>query len=213
MPGLRKILSALELSIFLVGVPLLVLDQQNYLFRRALLIAGGVYAVLRLSNKISWRRLFAKPLPGWWRGPCVTASLALLLITFYIFIFEQQSLFNFPKENFALWLLFILLYPLFSVLPQELVYRVYIFEVHKNLLSPPLVALLVSSLLFAWVHIVFAGWVAVGACMLAGLALGYNYAVNRTKKGAIWPIILEHSLYGQMIFTLGLGQYFYYPRV
>ena len=215
MPGLRKLLSGLELVIFLVGVPLLLLgnSQQNYLLRRSLLIVAGIYVSLRLLGKISWRRLFAKPLPGWWRGPCARAALALLLISTYVLIFEPQSLFRLPKEHFSLWLLIILLYPIFSVLPQELIYRVYIFEVHKNLLTPPLLALLVSALLFAWVHIVFAGWFAVAACALAGLALGFNYHSNRTKKGAIWPLILEHSLYGQIIFTLGLGEYFYYPRI
>ena len=212
MFGLRKFLSAMELAIFLVAVPLLVLGQQNYMFRRALLLLGGIYALLRLSNKVCWRRLFAKPLPGWWQGPCLRASLALVLIGSYILLFEPQNLFNLPKQHFLLWLLFISLYPIFSVLPQELVYRVYIFEVHKNLLNTPLAAILLSSLLFAWVHIVFAGWLGVAACMLAGLALGYNYATNRSKKGAIWPLILEHSLYGEMIFTLGLWQYFYYPR-
>ena len=203
----------MELAIFLIGVPLLVLGQQNYLLRRTLLLLGGVYALLRLCKKISWRNLFAKPLPGWWRGPCIRASLALVLITCYVLIFEPQNLFNLPKEHFTVWLLILFLYPLFSVLPQELIYRVYIFEVHKSLLASPLVALLVSSALFAWVHIVFAGWLAVAACMLAGLALGYNYIGNRSKKGAIWALILEHSLYGQMIFTLGLGQYFYSPRI
>lgn len=213
MCRLRKFLSAVELSIFLIGVPLFVLGQQNYLLRRTLLLAGGIYAVLRLSKKISWKNLFAKPPAGWWQGPCARAALALLLITGYVLIFEPQNLFNLPQKNFWLWLLIILLYPLFSVLPQELVYRIYIFEVHKKLLGTQLVALLVSSVLFAWVHIVFAGWLAVAACMLAGLALGYSYACNRSKKGAIWALILEHSLYGQMIFTIGLGEYFYSPRV
>lgn len=208
----RNILSAAELGAFLILLPLWVIWQPHYGLRRGLLVAAGIYAALRLWHKISWRRLFAAPPSGWWKGPVFRASLALCLICLYVILFEPQKFLNLPKEHFWLWLGIIILYPLVSVLPQEIIYRVYIFEVHKKLLNPPLLALIVSSLTFAWVHIVFAGWFAVGASLIAGIMLGWNYHVNRTQNGAIWPLLLEHSLYGQLVFSLGLGQYFYFPR-
>lgn len=128
------------------------------------------------------------------------------------FFFEPQNFLNLPREHFDIWLAFVLFYPVLSVLPQELVYRVYVFEVHKTLLSPQLLALMVSAMAFAWLHIVFAGWFGVVSTFAAGLALAWNYFQNRNSPGAIWPLVLEHSLYGQIVFTIGLYQYFFIPR-
>lgn len=212
MRVLRKLASCLEILIFLGGVPFWVLEQQNYVLRRGLLIVAGMYVVIRLWNNISWRVLFASPPPGWWKWPLVRASLACLLIFSFVFLFEPGSLFNLPRDYFWTWAVFIVLYPVLSVLPQELIFRVYVFEVHKDFLSPPIAAIIVSSIAFAWVHIIFAGWLAVAASFVAGIALAWNYQQNRYAPGAIWPLILEHSLYGQLVFTLGLYQYFFVPR-
>lgn len=207
-----KAASCLELTLFLVGVPLWVLFQEDYLLRRALLLAAGLYVVVRLHNKISWRRLFGRPQPGWWKWPLLRAGLAFGVLTGFVLLFQPDSFLNLPREHFGLWAAFIIFYPALSVLPQELIYRVYVFEVHKDLLSPPIIALLVGSALFAWVHIVFAGWFAVAATFAAGLVLAWSYQQNKSAPGAIWPLLLEHSLYGQIVFTVGLYQYFFIPR-
>ena len=208
----HKLASCLELLLFLGGVPLWVLYQENYILRRCLLLAAGLYVVARLWGKVSWRNLFLRPPAGWWQGPLMRAGLALTMLAGFVFVFEPENLFNLPREHFGLWFAFIIFYPALSVLPQELIYRVYIFEVHKGLLNPPVWALLVSAASFSWLHIIFAGWFALAATFVAGLFLAWNYQQNRYAPGAIWPLVLEHSLYGQLAFTLGLYQYFFIAR-
>ncbi len=212
MRFLLKLASCLELLLFLGGVPALVLFQEDYIFRRGLLIAAGMYAVFRLWGRISWRRLFSSPGRGWWKWPLIRAGVALVCLLGFVLLFEPQNLLNLPQEHFEIWLAFVVFYPALSVLPQELIYRVYVFEAHKELLSPPLLALIASAMAFAWLHIVFAGWFAVASTFAAGVALAWNYFQNRNSPGAIWPLVLEHSLYGQIVFTIGLYQYFFVPR-
>ena len=211
MKFLFKLASCLELFLFLGGVPVWVLFQENYMLRRGLLIAAGLYAVFRLWGKVSWRRLFSRPGCGWWKWPLIRAGVAFVGLFGFVLFFEPQNFLNLPREHFGAWLAFVLFYPVLSVLPQELVYRVYVFEAHKTLLSPRLLALTVSAMSFAWLHIVFAGWFAVVSTFVAGLALAWNYFQNRNSSGAIWPLVLEHSLYGQIVFTIGLYQYFFIP--
>lgn len=210
--SLAKLAPRLELMLFLGGVPLWVLFQESYLLRRGVLLAAGVYVVARLWNKVSWRRLFGKPQPGWWKWPLFRVVLAFALLAGFVLLFQPATFFDLPREHTGLWFAFVLLYPVLSVLPQELIYRVYIFETHTYLLNPPFAALLTSAIFFAWVHIVFAGWLAVVSSFAAGLALGWNYLQNRDAPGAIWPLALEHSLYGQIVFSIGLYQHFFLPR-
>lgn len=212
MKPFAKLASWLELLLFLGGVPLLVLFLENYVLRRSLLLVAAGYAVFRLWGKISWRGLFARPKPGWWKAPLGRAGLALALLLGFVLLVKPGNFLNLPKEHLGLWAVFMLLYPVLSVLPQELVYRVYIFEVHKGILSPPAWALLGSALAFAWMHIIFAGCFAVVSTFMAGVALAWNYKQNRSQPGAIWPLLLEHSLYGQIVFTVGLYQYFFMQR-
>lgn len=207
-----KLFSALELFFLLGMVPVLVMAVHGHAFRHAVLLAGCLYTIVRVHKFISWRRLFARPPVRWWRGPLVRGLLVFAVAAVYVRCTAPDQLFRLPLEHTRLWLLIIVLYPSLSVLPQELIYRVWVFEAHRPLWTSFTLPVIVSALFFGWVHVIYAGWFAVLSCIAGGLALGWNYHVNRSGPGAIWPLLLEHSLYGLTMFTVGLGQYFFIPR-
>ncbi|MDR2161458.1 MAG: CPBP family intramembrane metalloprotease [Desulfovibrio sp.] len=212
-PALRPWLSLLEILILLGLVPVLVLFQPDgHLFRRAALLGGCLYVVLRLRRHISWIFLFGRPPGGWWRGPLLRGALVLILALAYAFLCEPEHFLDLPRNRPLLWLIILILYPLLSVLPQEIIFRVWFFEAHKPLWRLPLLPLPVSALFFGWAHIIFAGWFAVAATTLGGLLLAWNYHTHRASPGAIWPLCLEHSLYGLTMFTVGLGRHFFLSR-
>lgn len=208
----ERCLSALEIFLLLGLVPLLALCREEHLFRRVLLLAGCLYVIFRLRRHVSWAFLFRRPPPGWWRGPLLRAVLVLFLALAYTAFMEPDALLDLPRTRTRLWLLILFLYPLLSVLPQELIFRVWVFEAHTSLWVSPLLPLLVSAFFFGWLHIIYAGWFAVVTTTLGGLALAWNYRGNRSRPGAIWPLCLEHSLYGLTMFTLGLGRHFFVTR-
>jgi hypothetical protein len=205
-------LSALEIFLLLGLVPLLVLFREEYFLRRAVLLAGCLYVVLRLHRHISWIDLFSRPPSGWWRGPLLRGLLVLSLALAYAACLEPDTFLDLPRQRTRLWLLILFLYPLLSVLPQELIFRVWVFEAHRALWVSPLLPCLVSALFFGWAHIIYAGWFAVASTALGGLALAWNYQGNRSRPGAIWPLCLEHSLYGLTMFSVGLGRHFFLAR-
>ena len=208
----KKLLSALELLLLLGIVPLLVLFVHIHAFRHGVLLAGCLYTIFRAYKVVDWRFLFRRPFPGWWRGPLARGVLVFFLAAVYVQLTAPEAFFRFPLERTALWLLVVVLYPVFSALPQELIYRVWLFEAHKPLWVTPALPVLASALFFGWVHIIYAGWFAVIACAAGGVALAWNYHSNREKPGAIWPLVLEHAMYGLAMFTVGLGRYFFLPR-
>jgi hypothetical protein len=208
----KRCLSALEIFLLLGLVPLLVMWREEHLFRRAVLLGGCLYVVFRLRRHISWAVLFHRPPPGWWRGPLLRGLLVLALALAYAAFLEPHTFLDLPRTRTCLWLLILFFYPLLSVLPQELIFRVWVFEAHKSLWVSPLLPFFVSAVFFGWAHIIYAGWFAVVTTALGGLALAWNYQENRSRPGAIWPLCLEHSLYGLTMFTVGLGRYFFVAR-
>jgi membrane protease YdiL (CAAX protease family) len=97
-----------------------------------------------------------------------------------------------------------LLYPLLSVWPQEVIFRRFFFARYQEIFGA---AGLVpaSALAFGFAHIIFLNWVAVAMTLAGGAIFATDYARYRRLGLAC----LEHSLYGCLIFTIGLGQYFY----
>ena len=180
-----------------------------------LLTAGGL-GVFWTSRKFTPRRLWSRPAPGWWRGPLLRAMALALAAGAYALTCEPETAFRLPAERPFFWLLIMVLYPLLSVLPQEILFRVCLTDILETIcrgkINFPALPILGGALLFGWAHIIYAGYVALGSTCLAGLILAWSYHRNRNHPGALWPLLLEHSLYGQIIFTTGLGHYFYVLR-
>ena len=111
-----------------------------------------------------------------------------------------------PTEQWRLWLAVMVLYPLLSVIPQELVYRTFFFHRYGPLFGDARwLAIAVNGLLFGFAHIIFGSLVSIGLTTVLGMLLAWRYDETR----AFWAVWLEHSLYGCLIFTVGLGHYFF----
>ena len=62
-----------------------------------------------------------------------------------------------------------------------------------------------SALAFGFAHILFLNWVAIALTLAGGLLFARAY----TAHNSLGLVCLEHALYGCLIFTIGLGQYFF----
>ena len=106
----------------------------------------------------------------------------------------------------ALWLMIMALYPLLSVIPQELVFRTFFFHRYGPLFGDwKWMGVAVNGLLFGFAHIIFDNWLAVAGSAVIGAIIAYRYWVTRS----FWAAWLEHTLYGCLIFTIGLGRFFF----
>jgi membrane protease YdiL (CAAX protease family) len=128
---------------------------------------------------------------------------AVMMALIYLFI--PDHLFSFIKVDPLLWALIMVLYPLISVYPQELLYRTFFFHRYKMLFNEKWQIITVNALLFGYIHIIFENWVAVGLTILGGFLFASMY--ERTRSTIL--VSVTHALYGDLIFTIGLGKYFY----
>ena len=93
-----------------------------------------------------------------------------------------------------------------SVLVQELVYRTFFFHRYGVLFgSWWWTAILVNGVLFGLGHIVIGTPLAIYGTMATGALFAWRYAMTRS----FWAVFIEHTLWGALVFTVGLGRYFF----
>ena len=123
---------------------------------------------------------------------------------FYTIILDSNLLFNLPKNYFFIWLAVILFYPILSVIPQEIIFRVLFFERYSCLFKNQFLYVILNSIIFAYIHLVFQNFHAFFITLITSPIFAYAY-LNKSFK----TCFLTHTVGGQLVFTYGLGEYFY----
>lgn len=136
-------------------------------------------------------------------------AAGVVAIAVLVHAYAPRLLFWLPRHHPFLWALILITYPMVSVLPQTLVYRVFLFHRYGTLLrmkskerGAALIAM--SGLAFCFSHIVFHNWIAPALTLPGGVLFATRY--HNTRSGAVSS--LEHALYGCFLFSVGLGHYF-----
>ncbi len=127
------------------------------------------------------------------------------IISVLVFFFYNRLFLSFPKHRFYLWLMVMVLYPLISVYVQEIIYRAFIFHRYKPIFNSETNLIIASAVSFGLVHVVFGNLIAPLMTTLGGFMFAYNYSKNRSTL----CVCIEHGLWGDFIFTIGLGIHFY----
>lgn len=151
----------------------------------------------QLFPRITWQDVRTFILPRFAVSAAAMVALAFLL--------EPARFFQFPLERPTLWFAVMLLYPLISVVPQEVLFRLFFMQRYVPLFGTKWPMLLASGLAFGHAHLLFNNSLAYIMSIIGGVFFAMTYARTRNLS-LVW---LEHSLYGQWVFTVGLGWYFY----
>ncbi len=136
-------------------------------------------------------------------------ALAAFVIWLGVMTFAPQLEWNLVRQSPALWVIVLLAYPVLSVYPQGVLYRAFFFERYARLFRGERAMILASAAAFAFLHIIFRNWLAVGLTFAGGLLFAWRYA----KTKSLATSSFEHALYGCWLFTVGLGQYFYHGTI
>ena len=205
----RVLLLALEFLAVYAGIPLLIY------FRRIpnlpipyLLVAGFIsFFLLRGDPRFPTAQLFSwgnyRPFLS---SILIRDAICLVFLSLAVRLLAPQYLFSLIRRSPWLWLLIFFLYPLVSVYPQELFYRAFFFHRYKPLFGTGWGMVAASALAFGFVHIIFRNWLAVGLCVIGGLLFSLTYQTS----GSLLLTCLDHAVFGDFLFTIGLGQFFYH---
>jgi CAAX protease family protein len=204
----RFVLLALEFSVLFFGLPLLIYFRilPNLPIPYLILVGVGTFLFFYFDpgfrfGPFSWGLLRQHLVPLLLRD-----ALFLIALGVAVWIFAPDLLFSFVKRNLRFWALVMVFYPLLSVYPQELLYRAFFFHRYARLFGSGWVMLLASAVAFGFVHIIFGNWLSVGLCVIGGLLFSLTYH----SSGSLLLTCLDHAIFGDFIFTIGLGRFFYH---
>jgi CAAX protease family protein len=203
IPEARRLRRWAELALFFMIAPGLVSLGPRWWIPLAILIGGGVcLAVLLMDASFPRQRLLdaAAARRGLPRLLLRTAVVWTGILLFALFTRGPQGMFLLPRSRPAVWLAVLIVYPVYSVYLQEVMYRTFFFHRYADLFRSPRLAIIANALLFGWAHVVAHNFLAVLLTALGGLLLASSY--QRTRSTLL--VAVEHALYGDFLFTVGM---------
>jgi uncharacterized protein len=203
-----RVALAIEFTLLFVVLPAALALHPLRWWPLPLLWAAAIYCYLVLRKQADFdARKF-------WRlsdiGPNMGPLLALFLpvaaaLAAGVSVLAPRLFLNLPRRLPLLWVLVMVLYPLLSVVPQTVIYRAFVFARYRRLLHSRWVLIAASGVAFSWLHIVLRNPIAPLLTLPAGLLFAWRYA----RTNSAMTSAFEHALYGCLIFTVGLGTFFY----
>jgi len=185
------------------------IDMPFYLILSPMLVAF-VYSVwwLFFCQKMRWKYLLRSESLVIDKKQLKIISLrfivCVILLTGLVLQLYPDKFLNFPLQHPLLFLGFIFLYPILSVLPQELLYRTFFFERYQTIFRKPKIMILASAITFSFLHIIYHNYDSVLLTLIGGYFFSQSYRATRS----LLIVCIEHSLYGVLVFTLGFGGFF-----
>lgn len=174
----------------------------------ALFLVAFTYLFVLLGDRRfgSWRLFPRRPF-GHWRPVLLRFFAFALLSTLIVALTFPDSLFSWLRAG--RWDLLggvLLFYPLLSVIPQAIVYRVYFFHRFRDLFVDERLLVVLNAFLFGLLHTLYGNWLAVVLTFFGGFVFAWTYL----RSGSLAITVIEHSLYGDWLFLVGIGQFFVY---
>jgi uncharacterized protein len=197
-----------ELFLIFLAIPALLYLRVLPAWPITILLLGalGAYLILRRDFGFDLGRLFRWNAARFVVWPILLRDFILLgILALGVWRFAPESLFAFPKRAPVLWAALMILYPLLSVYPQELLFRAYFFRRYQTLFGSGAGLIAASALAFSFVHIIFGNWIALALTLVGGVLFGITYR----HSGSLLLTTIEHAIFGNFLFTIGLGEYFY----
>ncbi len=209
-PVFRLLLVA-EMAVIYVGAPLAVSmavhDLRMPVFIALMPVLGIVLICLLVDPTFSIRRELT-------RGFSFATFVSILAVfavgggavAYYVAHVHPTWFLEFPRDRPETYKKIMLLYPAMSVVVQELVYRTFFFHRYGALFGRAWwLAIGLNGALFGLGHIVIGTELAIYGTMATGALFAYRYAMTRS----FWAVFIEHTLWGALVFTVGLGRFFF----
>lgn len=199
----------LELVALYLLVPLLAIywlrENQEFLMP-ALFVLGVMCFYLLLSDKKfkRFRLWHTQGVSKHIKNTLLLFFPSAVVLAFLIHWFAPDIWFSLPSEQWQFWLITLAIYPVVSVIPQEVIFRTFFFHRYKGIIPSKQARWGISTLSFAFAHLVYGNWIAVGMAAIGGGIFGYRYIITRSTL----VVIVEHTLWGSYCFTVGVGVFF-----
>ncbi len=169
------------------------------------IIAAFIFCLILLLRDPTFDR---KQL-GWngftdWKAMLVRFISFAAALSVFVYFYLPEKFLMLPREKPLLMLIILVFYPIFSAYPQEVIFRAFFYHRLKVLFPNLMVAVVVNAILFALAHLIFKNYVILVATFVGSLLFSRTYWFSKSTIG----VFIEHSLYGNFLFFIGVGEWF-----
>jgi membrane protease YdiL (CAAX protease family) len=124
-----------------------------------------------------------------------------------VYFYNPTLLFSIVINKPHIWIFILFIYAFLSVVPQEIIYRHFFFKRYENLFEDKKMFLLLNMFCFSLCHLFLLNIMVLLLTFIGGGLFAYTY---QQEKSMLW-VCAEHTLYGYLIFTLGIGEMLAFP--
>ena len=130
-----------------------------------------------------------------------------MITSLYVFWIAPDQLFSVLIQKPKLWIVILFIYSFFSVWPQEIIYRTFFFSRYQNLIKNKWLFTFINAILFSLAHIFLKSFLV----QLLTFVGGFLFALTYQKTKSTTLVSIEHAIYGNWIFTVGMGEMLAFP--
>lgn len=153
----------------------------------------------RINKNLNWKKF--------WKSTLIKLLTIAIITSVFVWLTDSENLFIVVLNKPKLWILILLFYSLFSVYPQELIYRTFFFQRYKNLFKNEFLFILINAALFSLAHLFFKSSLVLILTFIGGILFAYTY--KKTESTLL--VSIEHAIYGCWLFTVGMGSMLGFP--
>lgn len=201
---------SIELFLLFFVLPVVLATSITPYLKLPIAIIGVIYVAVLLIKAKQWKTpiIDTSVQKQFWIRLIVLSLLILILGIVILLQLDSSLLFKVPRNKPLLWIGILFVYSFASVLPQELVYRKFFYMRYEDLFSNRKLFLFLNVLCFSLCHLFLKNLWVIIITLLGGILFTYTYEKTRSVK---W-VSLEHSIYGYLVFTVGLGTMLAFPE-
>lgn len=199
-----------EFFIVFILIPVsFVLDFQLWI-KLAIGLLGFVY-VIYILIKVENNRFKIRQHINWmqfWQRTTIKFLAIAIITLLYMYLVDYENLFIVIKSKPFLWMAILFIYSVFSVYPQELLYRTFFFQRYESLFRSNALFVLINAALFSLAHLFFKNTLV----MILTFTGGILFALTFKKTKSTLLVSVEHAIYGSWLFTVGMGEMLGFPN-
>lgn len=198
-----------EFFLIFIILPVSFALDYPFVLKAFLAISGFVYVIYVLL-KVEGNKFRVAPDLKWrefWKHVVLKLLIIAGLTIGYMMLTSPIDLFHVLYEKPKLWILILFAYAMFSVYPQELIYRTLYFQRYAPLFKSRSLFIFINAIVFSLAHIFYRNSLVLLMTFLGGILFALTYA--KTKSTLL--VSIEHAIYGCWLFTVGMGGMLGFP--
>ena len=153
----------------------------------------------KIATNLNWK--------FFWKETLLKLIVIILITSLFVYANNKEAFFSVLLNKPKLWFFILFVYSLFSVYPQELIYRTFFFKRYKSFFKNTNFLIFINAIVFCLAHTFFRNILVVILTFFGGILFAITF--NKTKSTLL--VSIEHAIYGCWLFTVGMGSLLGFP--